>query len=99
VDDGLNTVADFGVFPRDQPFVVQVTLNINATASKVSVVLSGSGASGEASYNVLSNDGFQHGGQTSQDLSRQFGSVRLWQGFPWVVGFDATFISVTHATQ
>lgn len=97
VDDGQNTVPDFGSFPRDRPFLVQVTLNINATASTVKVTLSGSNASGEASYTVLSNDPDHAGGQTSQQLSRQFGAIRLWQGSPWSGAFDATSISVTRA--
>jgi hypothetical protein len=77
--------AEFGSFPRDQPFIVQVTLTINA-ASTAHIVLSGAGASGEQTYAVLA---------PFQPLSRQFGAVRAWQGFPNTGAFDATNIVVT----
>ncbi|MEA2801598.1 MAG: hypothetical protein QOE49_1693, partial [Rhodospirillaceae bacterium] len=32
-----------------------------------------------------------------QHLSRQFGAIRVWQGFPNVGAFDATNIVVTRA--
>jgi hypothetical protein len=86
IDD--NDTEEFGSFPRDQPFILQVTLNINASASTVHIVLSGAGASGDRNYTVLSP--FQH-------LSRQFGAIRVWQGFPNVGAFDATNIVVTRA--
>ena len=44
IDD--NDAIKFGTFPRDQEFIVQVTLNINATPT-AHIVLSGAGASGE----------------------------------------------------
>jgi hypothetical protein len=80
----------FGSFPRGQPFIVQVTLNINASASTAHIVLSGAGASGERDYTVMS---------PFQSLSRQFGAVRVWQGFPHTGAFDATNIAVTRATN
>lgn len=88
IDDTAGT--EFGAFPRDQPFLVQVTLNINASASTVQVVLAGAGASGEQDYTVLS---------PFQPLSRSFGAVRVWQGFPNTGAFDATNIVVTRAVD
>jgi len=44
IDDRPETA--FGSFPRDQPFIAQVTLNINATPT-AHIVLAGSGASGQ----------------------------------------------------
>jgi len=88
IDD--NEGAKFGSFPRNQPFIVQVTLNINASASTAHIVLSGAGASGELDYTVL---------PPFQNLSRQFGAVRVWQGFPNTGAFDATIIAVTRKTD
>ena len=84
IDDDEST--KFGSFPRNQPFIVQATLNINPSASTVNIVLSGAGASGQRNYTVLS---------PLQMLSRQFGAVRIWQGFPNTGAFDATTIVVT----
>ena len=84
IDDSAAT--DFGTFPRNQPFVVTATLNINATQSTVQVTLSGVGASGQTNYNVLA---------PFQSFSRQFGAIQVWQGFPWTGAFDATSIVVT----
>jgi hypothetical protein len=88
IDD--NEATKFGSFPRDQPFIVQVTLNINASASTAHIVLSGAGASGERDYTVMT---------PLQSLSRQFGAIRLWQGFPHTGAFDATNIAVTRKTN
>lgn len=88
IDDNEGT--KFGSFPRDQPFIVQVTLNINASASTAHIVLSGANASGELDYTVLA---------PFQNLSRQFGAVRVWQGFPHTGAFDATNIAVTRRTD
>lgn len=88
IDD--NEATKFGSFPRDQPFIVQVTLNINASASTAHIVLSGAGASGERDYTVI---------PPLQSLSRQFGAIRLWQGFPHMGAFDATNIAVTRKTN
>jgi len=84
IDDDEGT--RFGSFQRDQPFIVQVTLNINASASTAHIVLAGAGASGVRDYTVLS---------PFQAVSRQFGAVRVWQGFPNTGAFDATTIAVT----
>jgi hypothetical protein len=80
IDDGTT----FGVFPLDQPFTVQVILNIKAPASTAHIVLAGDGASGEQDYTVLPQ---------FQDLALQFGAIRVWLG----VGghFLATNIVVT----
>jgi hypothetical protein len=88
IDDNEGT--KFGSFPRDQPFIVQVTLNINASASTAHIVLAGAGASGVQDYTVLS---------PLQNLSRQFGAVRVWQGFPHTGAFDATRLTVTRRTD
>jgi len=87
IDDGFNG-ADFGSFPRDQPFVLRVTLNSKAPVSTAHIVLS-SGAFGTRDCNILS---------AFQPLSRQFGAIRLWQGTRPPGGppgtFDATSITV-----
>ena len=88
IDDNDGT--KFGSFPRGQPFIVQVTLNINASASTAHIVLSGAGASGERDHTVI---------PPLQNLSRQFGAVRVWQGFPHTGAFDATNIAVTRKTN
>jgi hypothetical protein len=84
IDD--NDATAFGQFPRGQPFIVQVTLDINDTASTAHVVLSGAGASGERDLTIAS---------PFQAQSRNFGAIRIWQGFPHVGGFDVQNVSVT----
>jgi hypothetical protein len=84
VDD--NTATDFGSFPRDQVFLVQVILNISAAQSTARIMLSGGSASGDSTYTLPPPSHF---------LSRQFGAIRLWQGFLNTGGFDATNIVVT----
>jgi hypothetical protein len=82
-----NDATKFGHFPRDSAFIVQVTLNINATATPTAhIVLAGAGASGVVDYNIL---------PPFIGMARQFGAVRLWMGLPWVGSFDATTILVT----
>jgi hypothetical protein len=78
---------EFGSFPRNAPFVVQVTLNINTTQSTAHVVLAG-GASGETDYTLL---------PPFQPIAAGFAAVRVWQGFPNTGAFDATNILVTRA--
>ena len=51
IDD--NDATKFGLFPRNQAFIVQVTLNINAEVSTAHIVFSGAGASGEADCSIL----------------------------------------------
>jgi hypothetical protein len=85
IDDRPDQV--FGTFPHDQPFIVQVTLNINA-APTAHIVLAGSGSSGQMDYAIQGP--FIAG-------ARNFGAVRLWMGFPFAGPFDATNIVVTKA--
>jgi hypothetical protein len=85
IDDRSET--SFGTFPHDQPFIVQVTLNINA-APTAHIVLAGAGASGQADYTIQG---------PFITAARQFGAVRLWMGTPWTGPFDATNIVVTKA--
>jgi hypothetical protein len=89
IDDDPTT--EFGAFPRGQSFTVQVTLNINASASTAHIVLA-NGASGQRDYTVR---------PIAQGESRQLDAIRLWQGFeagmPSVGTFDATNIVVTRA--
>jgi hypothetical protein len=87
IDDDEATT--FGSFPRDQAFIVLVTLNINAS-STAHIVLSGAGASGQSDYNIL---------PPFRPISQQFGAIRMWMGFPWTGSFDATTIVVTRDTQ
>lgn len=81
-----NDATKFGSFPRDQAFIVQVTLNISPSAQTAHVVLSGAGASGQADYNIL---------PPFIPMAHQFGAIRVWMGFPWTGSFDATNIVVT----
>jgi|GEM_PF-588493 hypothetical protein len=83
IDDNAST--EFGLFPRDRVFLVQVTLNISAAQSTVHVALSGT-ASGDQNYIMP---------PPFQILSRQFGEIRVWQGFPHTGAYDATNIVVT----
>lgn len=88
IDDSDAT--KFGSFQRNQPFIVQVTLNIGPTASTAHIVLAGATASGVKDTPILGPFQFQ---------SRQFGAIRIWQGFPHTGAFDATNIAVTRRTQ
>jgi hypothetical protein len=65
IDDDAST--GFGNFQRDQVFIVQVTLNINASPS-ADIVLSGVGASGQAHRNLSSG---------LLPIPLQFGAVRI----------------------
>jgi hypothetical protein len=82
-----NPDSTFGHYPLDASFIVQVTLNINATATPTAhIVLAGAGASGIRDYTILS---------PFIGWARQFGAVRFWMGSPWTESFDATTIVVT----
>jgi hypothetical protein len=83
IDDDENT--KFGLFPRGQAFIVQVTLDINASPS-AHIVLSGAGAEGSADRTIT---------PALVGMARQFGAVRLWMGFPHTGAFDATNIVVS----
>jgi hypothetical protein len=84
VDDGQNG-DDFGNFPRDKPFGVQVTLTINDTPS-AHIVLFGDGTSGITDRTILT--------PYRQDAHR-FNAVRVWIGFPNSGTIDATNLVVT----
>ncbi|MFZ1983674.1 MAG: hypothetical protein WAU91_04625 [Desulfatitalea sp.] len=86
IDDKDNT--KFGQFPRNQVFIVQVTLNINPTAPTARIVLSGAGAMGETTYAITT--------PVFVSWAQQFGAVKLWMGFPRTGEFDATQIVVTY---
>ncbi len=88
IDDDEGTT--FGSFPRNQAFIVQVTLDINATAPSAHIALGGAGASGTADRAIL---------PPLRPLARQFGAVRLWMGFPHTGSFDATTIVVKRRTD
>jgi hypothetical protein len=68
IDDDEST--RFGFYPQDQVFIMQVTLNINESPS-AHIVLSGAGASGEATRNVSPE---------LRPIARQFGAVRISSG-------------------
>jgi len=85
-DDGTR----FGSFPRDRPFIVQVTLHINASSPTAHIALGGAGASGTADRAIL---------PPFRPLARQFGAVRLWMGLPHTGSFDATAIVVKRRTD
>jgi hypothetical protein len=83
IDDDETTI--FGTFPRNKPFMVQVTLQITDTSAKAHIVLAGAGTEGTADRNVF---------PTLRQMGA-FGSVRIWMGFPWTGEFDAANVLVT----
>jgi len=83
IDDDESTI--FGAFPRNKPFMVQVTLDISDTSAKAHIVLAGVGTAGQADRDVF--------GALRQ--MGQFGSVRIWMGFPWTGEFDVANVLVT----
>ena len=84
IDDDSSTI--FGTFPRNQVFIVQVTLDINATSPKAHIILSGAGASGEADRTVIS---------VMRQQAQAFGAVRIRMGFPHTGTFFATNVLVS----
>lgn len=88
IDD--QDASKFGTFPRGQPFIVQVTLDIAPSGASAHIVLSGAGASGTADRAIPG---------ALLNLARQFGAVRLWMGFPHTGTFDATNIVVRRAAD
>ncbi|HEY3135302.1 MAG TPA: hypothetical protein VGL29_04565 [Blastocatellia bacterium] len=77
----------FGKYQLDQVFILQVTLNINASSPSAHVVISGAGASGEADRTVSPE---------LLTIARQFGAVRISSGLEADVStFFATNIVVT----
>jgi hypothetical protein len=87
IDDRPETTFTFGAFPHDQPFIVQVTLNINPMPT-AHIALGGAGTSGQADYAIQG---------PFIDAARHFGAVRLWMGTPFTGPFDAINIVVTKA--
>jgi len=87
IDDLAAT--EFGKFPRDKPFIVQVTLDIGA-APTARIVLSGDGADGTADHVIL---------PPNIGLAHQFGAVRLAMQFPHLGVLQATNIAVTRRTD
>jgi hypothetical protein len=88
IDDNNDTT--FGHFPRNQVFVVQVTLHINPTAPTAHIVLSGAGASGEKDYAITT--------PIFVSRAQQFGAIKLWMGFPWTGEYEAAQVVVTYKT-
>ncbi|MCW5976862.1 MAG: hypothetical protein KIT09_02235 [Bryobacteraceae bacterium] len=84
IDD--DDAGKFGAFQRDQPFILQVTLNINATSPSARIVLSGATASGQKDHAIAA---------PFRSMARQFGAIRVWMGFPHTGAFNATNIVVT----
>ena len=82
IDDDPST--SFGTFPRDQVFIVQVTLNLNDTPS-AHIILSGAEASGQADRTIL---------PPFRPQASQFGAVRIFMGFPHTGAFQATNVLV-----
>lgn len=79
IDD--NETTKFATFPRDQPFIVQVTLDTTSTP-KARFVVSGVGASGITDYTIQ---------PSLQEFAHQFGAIRLWIGFPHIADYyDST---------
>ncbi len=85
IDDKSDT--EFGSFPRDQVFIVQVTIDNSESLPKARITLSGANATGDHQYPIISG---------LYNELRQFGAVRFWQGVPWVGGFDVTNIVVSY---
>jgi hypothetical protein len=83
IDDDESTV--FGKFPRDQPFMVHVTLDVTDSSAKAHIVLVGAGTEGQADRDVF----------FALRQMGQFGSVRIWMGNPFTGEFDAANVLVT----
>jgi hypothetical protein len=87
IDD--NNATKFGSFPRDQPFDVTVSLNTAASPPTAHIALFGTGASGSADYTLT----------VPPQFAQQFGSIRVWMGWPWTGYFDTTQLLVTRKTN
>lgn len=85
IDD--DDASKFGSWQNNSLFSLFVSLDINGTASKATISLAGANTSGSVEYTILA---------PFQNVSRQFGAVRLWMGFPWTGSFDATDILVQY---
>lgn len=82
----IDDLVEIGSFVRDQIFLLQVTLNIATTQSTAQVVVSGGGASGNATYTIP---------QPFHSLSLLFGAIRFWKGFLDTGSFAAVNIVVS----
>ena len=83
VDD---SAVRFGNFPRDQAFVLNVTLDITATNATAEITLLGGSASGNQTVNIQ---------PLLLPLARQFGAVKFWIGFQHEASFFVDDILVT----
>jgi hypothetical protein len=86
VDDKNSVV--FGSFPRDQVFVVLVTLNLSTTSTTPHFGILGAGASGSLDYTV---------DPALQSVARQFGAVRFWTGSRHTGSFTADDVLAARA--
>ncbi|HMK26153.1 MAG TPA: hypothetical protein VK483_08995 [Chitinophagaceae bacterium] len=80
----------FGTFPRNQAFMLQVTLKINATLPTVHIVLAGVGTSGVKDYNIRSE---------YRSMARQFSAARIWMGWPYTGYFHAMTIVISRSNK
>ena len=83
IDDGATR---FGQFPRDQTFVVQVSLDITATTGTAEITLLGGSASGNTTVNIQ---------PLFLSLARKIGAVKFWMGFQHQGSFFVDDIVVT----
>jgi hypothetical protein len=79
----------FGTFPRNQAFMLQVTLKINATPT-VHIVLAGVGTSGVKDYTIRPE---------YRSMARQFAAARIWMGWPFTGYFHAMTIVITRSNK
>jgi hypothetical protein len=86
IDDVSGT--EFGGFPRDKPFIVQVTLDIGATPT-AHIVLAGDGVAA----NSIADRAITLPPRIL--AARQFGMVRLSMSFPHLGVLQSTNVSVT----
>jgi hypothetical protein len=85
-----NDASKFGMFPRDQVFLVMVAINTEVSPPPARITLAGAGASGQADHVITG---------PLQTLAQQFGGFRVWMGFPWTGSFSATELVVTRRTD
>jgi hypothetical protein len=83
IDDDERTI--FGKFPRNQPFMVQVTLDVTNTSAKAHIILVGAGTEGQADRDVFG----------ALRLRGNFGSVRIFMGNPFTGEFNVANVLVT----